>query len=177
MNDFKITPDKSPEFETAMKFVREAEGGYYNHPNDPGGLTNMGITQRDYPLLDIKNLTREQADEIFWQDYWLKSSAYLIPYPAYISFFDSVVNTGRTQANKFLQRVVGATADGIVGPYTRSLLSKKDPVDVAYGIIDQRQTFYDNLAENRPKLAVFLKGWTNRNNNLRNYMQNQLKNA
>ena len=177
MNDFKITPDKSSEFETAMKFVREAEGGYYNHPNDPGGETMFGLTKRDYPLLDIKNLTREQADEIFWQDYWLKSSAYLIPYPAYISFFDSVVNTGRKQANKFLQRVVGATADGIVGPYTRSLLSKKDPVDVAYGIIDQRQTFYNNLAENRPKLAVFLKGWTNRNNNLRNYIQNQLKNA
>jgi len=169
--------EKSKEFEIAMKFVREAEGGLYFNENDPGKLTNMGITQRDYPLLDIKNLTREQADEIFWQDYWLKSSAYLIPYPAYISFFDSVVNTGRKQANKFLQRVVGATADGIVGPYTRSLLSKKDPVDVAYGIIDQRQTFYNNLAENRPKLAVFLKGWTNRNNNLRNYIQNLLKTA
>ena len=177
MNDFKITPDKSPEFQTAMKFVREAEGGYYNHPSDPGGETQFGLTKRDYPLLDIKNITREQADEIFWQDYWLKSSAYLIPYPAYISFFDSVVNTGRKQANKFLQRVVGATADGIVGPYTRSLLSKKDPVDVAYGIIDQRQTFYNNLSENRPKLAVFLKGWTNRNNNLRNYIQNLLKTA
>jgi lysozyme family protein len=92
-------------FQIAMKFVREAEGGYYNHPNDPGGETMFGLTKRDYPLLDIKNLTREQADEIFWQDYWLKSSAYLIPYPAYISFFDSVVNTGRKQANKFLQRV------------------------------------------------------------------------
>lgn len=171
MNHFKITPDKSPEFETAMKFVREAEGGYYNHPNDPGGETQFGLTKRDYPLLDIKNLTREQADEIFWQDYWLKSNAYLIPYPAYISFFDSVVNTGRTQANKFLQRVVGATADGIVGPYTRSLLSKKDPVDVAYGIIDQRQTFYNNLAENRPKLAVFRKGWLARNDRLKKYIQ------
>jgi len=177
MNDFKITPDKSSEFETAMKFVREAEGGYYNHPNDPGGETQFGLTKRDYPLLDIKNITREQADEIFWQDYWLKSNAYLIPYPAYISFFDSVVNTGRKQANKFLQRVVGATADGIVGPYTRSLLSKKDPVDVAYGIIDQRQTFYNNLCDNRPKLAVFRKGWDNRNVNLRNYIQNLLKTA
>lgn len=169
--------EKSKEFEIAMKFVREAEGGLYNHPNDPAGLTNMGITQRDYPLLDIKNLTREQADEIFWQDYWLKSAASLVPFPAYISYFDSCVNTGRTQANKFLQRVVGATADGIVGPYTRSLMSKKDPKDVAFGIIDQRQSFYNNLCEKRPKLAVFKKGWTNRNNNLRDYIQNLLKNA
>jgi lysozyme family protein len=177
MNELKITANKSPEFETAMKFVREAEGGLYNHPNDPAGLTNMGITQRDYPLIDIKNLTREGADEIYWQDYWLKSAAPQVPFPAYISYFDSCVNTGRTQANKFLQRVVGATADGIVGPYTRSLLSKKDPKDVAFGIIDQRQDFYNNLCEKRPKLAVFRKGWTNRNNNLRKYIQNLLKNA
>ena len=46
MNDFKITPDKSPEFETAMKFVREAEGGYYNHPSDPGGETQFGLIIR-----------------------------------------------------------------------------------------------------------------------------------
>lgn len=169
--------EKSKEFEIAMKFVREAEGGLYFNENDPGKLTNMGITQRDYPLIDIKNLSREGADEIFWQDYWLKSAAPQVLYPAYISYFDSCVNTGRTQANKFLQRVVGATADGIVGPYTRSLLSKKDPKDVAFGIIDQRQTFYNNLCENRPKLAVFRKGWTNRNTNLRNYIQNLLKTA
>ena len=177
MNDFKTSSNKSKEFEVAMKFVRGAEGGYYNHPSDPGGETMNGITKRDYPILDVKNLTREQTDEIFWQDYWLKSAAPQVPYPAYISYFDSCVNTGRTQANRFLQRVVGATADGIVGPYTRSLLSKKDPKDVAFGIIDQRQNFYNNLCENRPKLAVFRKGWTNRNTNLRNYIQNLLKTA
>lgn len=177
MNDIKISDNKSPEFETSMKFVREAEGGYYNHPNDPGGETMYGLTKRDYPLLDIKNLTREEADQIFWQDYWLKSSAPLLPFPVYVSYFDSCVNTGRKQANKFLQRSVGATADGIVGPYTRSLLSKKDPKDVTFNIIDQRQNFYEDLSKNRPKLKVFLKGWTNRNNNLREYIKNILKNA
>jgi len=169
--------EKSKEFEIAMKFVREAEGGLYNHPNDPGKITNMGITQRDYPLLDIKNLTREQADEIFWQDYWLKSAAPQVPFPAYISYFDSCVNTGRTQANKFLQRCVGATADGIVGPYTRSLMAKKDPKDLAFDIIDQRQTFYENLSKNRPKLKVFLLGWSNRNRNLRKYIKDLLAKA
>jgi lysozyme family protein len=48
---------------------------------------------------------------------------------------------------------------------------------VAFDIIDQRQNFYNNLCEKRPKLAVFRKGWTNRNNNLRKYIQNLLKNA
>jgi lysozyme family protein len=177
MNDFKITSDKSAEFETAMKFVREAEGGYYNHKNDPGGETMFGLTKRDYPLLDIKNLTREQADEIFWQDYWLKSVAPQVPFPAYISYFDSCVNTGRTQANKFLQRCVGATADGIVGPYTRSLMAKKNPKDLAFDVIDQRQTFYENLCEKRPKLKVFLLGWSNRNKNLRKYIKDLLAKA
>jgi hypothetical protein len=50
-------------------------------------------------------------------------------------------------------------------------MSKKDPVDVAYGIIDQRQTFYNNLCDNRPKLAVFRKGWLARNDRLKKYIQ------
>jgi len=158
-------------FEKAMKFVREAEGGYYNHPNDPGGETMYGLTKRDYPDLDIKNLTREKADEIFFKDYWSMSSADKLSHPSYISYFDSVVNTGRKQANKFLQRALGVVADGVVGPVTLKAAEKADPKELAIKIIDQRQTFYENLTESRPKLKVFLKGWTNRNNNLRKYIR------
>lgn len=159
-------------FEKAMKFVREAEGGYYNHPNDPGGETMYGITKRDYPDLDIKNLSREKADEIFYNDYWVPSIAEKLPEPAYISYFDSAVNTGRTQANRFLQRALGVSADGVVGPITLKAVEKADPKDLAYKIIDQRQKFYELLTESKSKLKVFLKGWTNRNNNLRAYLKN-----
>jgi len=158
-------------FEKAMKFVREAEGGYYNHPNDPGGETMYGITKRDYPDLDIKNLSREKADEIFFNDYWTPSVADKLPEPVFISYFDSAVNTGRTQANRFLQRALGVSADGKVGPITLKAIEKADPKNLAYKIIDQRQTFYENLAKTKPKLKVFLKGWTNRNNNLRKYLK------
>jgi len=158
-------------FEKAMKFVRVAEGGYYNHPNDPGGETMYGITKRDYPHLDIKNLSREKADDIFFYDYWEMSSAERLPEPAFISYFDSVVNTGRRQANKFLQRALGVVADGVVGPVTLRAAEKANPVELANKIIDQRQTFYENLTESRPKLKVFLRGWTNRNNNLRKYIK------
>ena len=158
-------------FQKAMAFVREAEGGYYNHPNDPGGETMYGITKRDYPDLDIKNLSREKADEIFYNDYWSMSVADQLPEPAYISYFDSVVNTGRKQANKFLQRALGVVADGVVGPVTLKAVGNAHATDLANNIIDQRQSFYDKLAESKPKLKVFLKGWTNRNNNLRKYIK------
>lgn len=158
-------------FEKAMKFVRVAEGGYFNHPNDPGGETMYGITKRDYPKLDIKNLSREKADDIFFEDYWSLSSAEKLPEPVYISYFDSVVNTGRKQANRFLQRALSVVADGVVGPVTLKAVEKVDAKELAHKIIDQRQTFYETLSKNRPKLKVFLKGWTNRNNNLRKYIK------
>jgi lysozyme family protein len=159
-------------FEKAMKFVRVAEGGYFNHPNDPGGETMYGITKRDYPNLDIKNLSREKADDIFFEDYWSLSSAEKLPEPVYISYFDSVVNTGRKQANKFLQRALGVVADGIVGPVTLESVEKADAKELAAKIVDQRQTFYENLSVNKPKLKVFLKGWTNRNTNLKHFITN-----
>jgi len=159
-------------FQKAMKFVREAEGGYYNHPNDPGGETMYGITKRDYPDLDIKNLSREKADEIFYNDYWLPSVADKLSEPAYISYFDSVVNAGRKQANKFLQRALSVAANGVVGPVTLKAADQANAKQLANKIIDQRQTFYVNLSESRPKLSVFLKGWTNRNHNLRKYIEN-----
>ncbi len=158
-------------FERAMTFVRVAEGGYYNHPNDPGGETMYGITKRDYPKLDIKNLSREKADDIFFHDYCELSVAEKLPEPAYISYFDSVVNTGRKQSNKFLQRALGVVADGVVGPVTLKAAEKADPLKLDNDIKDQRQTFYVNLSDSKPKLRVFLKGWTNRNNNLRKYIK------
>ena len=76
------------------------------------------------------------------------------------------------QANKFLQRALSVAADGVVGPVTLKAADQANARQLANKIIDQRQTFYVNLSESRPKLSVFLKGWTNRNNNLRKYIEN-----
>lgn len=159
-------------FNKAIKFVLDAEGGYTNHPNDPGGETNFGIDKRSNPEVDIKNLTKEKAIEIYFRKYWELSSAESLPQPLFLSYFDSVVNTGRKQANKFLQRALGVVADGVVGPVTLKAAAAADPIKTAYKLIDQRQTFYENLCDLKPSLSVFLKGWTNRNNNLRNYIKN-----
>lgn len=158
-------------FERAMKFIRVVEGGKFNHPNDPGGFTNMGLTQRDYPKLDLHNLTRKQADDIFYKDYWKKSAAGKLPYPVYISYFDSVVNTGISRANKILQKTVGVKQDGVIGPQTLKAISlHTSPKRLALNIADGKQDFYGRLVKKNAKFKAFIKGWTRRTNALKNYI-------
>ncbi len=66
-------------FEQAVKIILEKEGGYVNHPKDPGGETKFGITKKFYPNVDIKNLTIEKAAEIYRKEYWGKIQAELMP--------------------------------------------------------------------------------------------------
>lgn len=157
-------------FNWIIKFVLDAEGGYTNDAADPGGETNFGIDKRSHPDVDIKHLTEQQAKEIYWNEYWLKFSCDRFKAPVGEVYFDCCVNTGATQSNKFLQRAVGTQADGIIGPKTVTSLASEDPKILANSIISQRQRFYENLAEKRPTLKKFLKGWTNRNNNLKRYI-------
>lgn len=85
-------------FETAIEFTLDWEDGYVDHPEDKGGPTKFGISQTAYPHLDIKNLTKEQAIEIYYEDYWLKSRAYLYPLPKCLILLDIAVLTGVSRA-------------------------------------------------------------------------------
>ena len=90
------------DFEKALKFVLKWEGGYSNDPRDPGGETKYGISKRSYPELDISKLTLKQAEEIYYQNYWLKTGCDELPYPFNIVVFDTAVNMGRRRALEFL---------------------------------------------------------------------------
>jgi lysozyme family protein len=157
-------------FDWIIKFVLEAEGGYTNDPVDPGGETNYGIDKRSHPDVNIKTLTEEQAKEIYFKEYWVKFNCEQYAKPVGEVYFDCCVNTGAKQSNKFLQRAVSVAPDGIMGPKTFAAIHKADAYQLAFKVIDQRQTFYENLATSKPALKKFLKGWTNRNTNLRNYI-------
>ena len=157
-------------FQCALEFVFDAEGGYTNHPNDPGGETNFGIDKRSHPNEDIKNLTKERAADIYYNDYWLKSCAQHLPKLIAIAYFDSAVNTGIKQANRFLQRAVSVKDDSVIGPITLDAVTHAEPKSTANRLIDYRQAFYNGLADSRPKLRGFLKGWTNRNTNLKAFL-------
>lgn len=147
----------SNNFDRAIVEVLKHEGGYVDHPNDPGGETNYGITKRNYPKLDIKNLTKAEAVAIYKRDYWL---SYLdeLPYPVAAKVFDMIVNMGIRQAIKLAQRAAGVPDDGVLGAITAKALIDT-PVEK---ICEQQEKFYNTLATTKPKLRVFLKGWLKR---------------
>lgn len=173
-------------FEKALSFTLRWEGGYVNHPDDPGGATNFGVTQGVYNAFrkskgletqTVRIITKNEVDEIYLTNYWGRANCDDV---AHVSeelaavHFDSAVNHGVGQANKFLQRTVGVDADGIFGNRTmtavRLAVSKGD--DVVSGYIGQREIFYRTLVHNKPKMGVFLKGWLNRIESLRKFVDN-----
>lgn len=105
-------------FEKAVKIILKHEGGYINHPSDPGGETNFGISKRAYPDVDIANLTEEEAAEIYKRDYWDRVKGDELPYPIALCVFDTAVNSGVSRASRWLQETCNAYPDGIVGPNT-----------------------------------------------------------
>lgn len=97
----------SEDFKRAVKFIFKWEGGYSNDKNDPGGETNFGISKRAYPNEDIKNMTRDRAEKIYYENYWIKSGCDKLPEPLNIVVFDTAVNMGRSRAKKFLKECWG----------------------------------------------------------------------
>lgn len=148
-------------FEDSIDFVLRNEGGLVDNPKDPGGLTNFGISQRRYPNLDIRNLTVDQAKEIYKRDYWLFDG---IAYQAVATkLFDAYVNMGHT-AIKLAQAIVGATQDGFYGANTEARINAMDPVKfLGYYRIWLVQ-HYQDIVLRHPDQAVFLKGWLRRAN-------------
>lgn len=110
-------------FERALTIILREEGGYVNDPTDPGGETNFGISKRQYPDVDIKNLTHEQVAAIYKRDYWDKVKGDELPWPLCLFVFDAAVNQGcdakaNYAAQKLLQKALDVAQDGILGPAT-----------------------------------------------------------
>tara|TARA_R100000655_G_C2952384_1_gene187508 strand:+ start:237 stop:713 length:477 start_codon:yes stop_codon:yes gene_type:complete len=153
------------EFKDAIKIVLKHEGGYVNDPVDPGGETNMGISKKAYPFLDIKNLTIKQASDIYFKDYWLKGKVSKVPEELRMIYFDMVVNMGRSRAVKILQEAISAkgvktTIDGGIGPQTISnaLKSGLEPERLR----SYRVKYYADLVNRKPKLGKYWYGWYRR---------------
>ncbi len=89
-------------WEKSIAFVLAHEGGYVNDPADPGGETNMGITKRYHPTVDIKNLTVDQAKSIYFTDYWVPAGCGSLPDGLDLMHFDCAVNEGVGTASAIL---------------------------------------------------------------------------
>lgn len=106
------------DFATAFERLIGHEGGYVNHPADPGGETKYGITKRSYPGEDIAGMTLERAKQIYYRDYWGPAGCDVVPDGIKFDLFDMAVNAGVKPAVKTLQRAAGETVDGVLGPRT-----------------------------------------------------------
>lgn len=102
-------------FDKAVEMVLREEGGLVNDPKDPGGLTNFGISKRQFPDVDVARLTRDGAIAIYRANYWNVCKCDELPWPLSLFVFDSAVNQGADAAIKMLQRALGVAQDGIVG--------------------------------------------------------------
>lgn len=112
----------SDRFDSILRKLHITEGGYVNSPNDPGGETKFGISKRSYPHLDIKNLTKEQADKIYFDDFWMAMRCDQMPLGMDEFVMDFAVNSGVPTVKKKLQQALGVLPDGKIGAVTLAAL-------------------------------------------------------
>lgn len=137
------------DFQRAMTFVARWEGGKVDNPNDPGGRTNKGVTQRVYDLWrerqglakrDVFEIEDAEAHAIYERDYWKAAACDTLAWPLSLVQFDTAVNCGCSRA-------------------LRWLMDSGQSVATYLGL---RRAHYDRIIAKNPKLAVFRKGWLNR---------------
>ena len=154
-------------FVRAVVRVLENEGGYVKLANDPGGETSFGISHRDYPALDIRNLTREAAIGIYFRDFWSAGRYPELPESLAVKLFDLSINMGPSHAARCLQRALRAcgnpiTEDGLVGDETVRATIRADPTVLLCAFRSEAAGYYRSAAEASPREAGFLEGWLSR---------------
>lgn len=142
-------------FRQAVAWVIEREGGgtVTDDPDDPGGLTRWGISKRAFPHTDIRNLSREEAEDIYLRKYWLVCKCDAFPPPVAVALFDSAVNQGPGKAVRLLQRALGVEDDGAIGDDTLSAAMRAVPGELLVQYLSRRAVDYARLD---PK---FHRGW------------------
>lgn len=154
-------------YDHCLEMVLHHEGGYVDHPDDPGGETNMGITKRVWEEWggekDMIDLEVEDVMPIYRENYWDRVKGDHLPSGLDLCVFDFGVNAGTGRAAKLLQKLVGATPDGAIGPNTLAKVDNFIAQETLEGTITeyqhQRQRYYESLRH----FETFGRGWTRRN--------------
>lgn len=153
-------------YEKCLEIILHHEGGYVNHPKDPGGETNLGVTKRVYEewggTKDMKDLTVEDVAPIYQKNYWNRVRGDDLPAGLDLCVFDFGVNAGTGRSAKFLQRLVGTTVDGGIGPATIGAVNAYVQIEGIEATIEafqnSRQEYYESLST----FETFGRGWTRR---------------
>ena len=158
-------------WDASFEMVLKHEGGFVNHPKDPGGMTNLGVTQRAWegyvgkPVDEafMRKLTPEVVKPFYKTMYWDKIKGDQLPAGVDYAAYDLAVNSGVGRAAKYLQQIAGVTADGVIGPRSMEAIKKCDAEGVVDKICNMRMTFLKGLGT----FETFGKGWTIRVNDVK----------
>jgi len=153
-------------FDAALKAVLHHEGGFVNHPADPGGMTNLGVTKKvweewvghEVDEKTMRALTPELVGPMYKAKYWDKIKGDDLPEGVDYTVFDAAVNSGPGRAAKWLQSCVGVEPDGGIGPKTLAAVAAFDPAELVEDYAKRRLSFLMDL----PHWGTFGKGWGRR---------------
>ena len=165
-------------FEQCMGWLLEHEGGYVNHPSDPGGETNFGVTRAVYEQYagrqvmdgEMEGLTHDDVYPIYRENYWNRVRGDDLPSGVDWSVFDWGVNSGTSRAAKALQRIAGVEQDGGIGPMTLQAVLEVEPAEIVEQMHHMRDGFYRSLST----FDMFGRGWIRRNDETKEQALNLL---
>ena len=153
-------------FTRSLALVLKSEGHFVNHPSDPGGMTNLGVTKKaweawvKHPVdeAEMRSLTPEIVAPFYKTRYWDACKCDQLPLGVDYAVFDFAVNAGVGRASKTMQTALGTAADGIVGPATIGVATNADPDHFLEKFSQAKEQFYRNL----PTFCHFGRGWLRR---------------
>ena len=159
--------------------VIKHEGGFVDHPADPGGMTNLGVTRKVYSEWlgreategEMRGLTKADVSPLYKK--WYFDAVKADDLPAGVDYFtvDIAINSGPRRAAKMLQKCVAAKPDGAIGPMTLKAVADNDSTELIEKLADARQDFYESLKT----FKTFGKGWTRRNKEVRAHSLRMVK--
>lgn len=153
-------------WDACFEMVLKHEGNFVNHPKDPGGMTNLGVTKnswerylgREVSEADMRALTPEVVKPFYKSMYWDKIKGDELPSGIDYAAYDLAVNSGVGRAAKYLQEIAGVTADGVIGPKSLEAIKSCDAKETVDAICDMRMDFLKGLST----FGTFGNGWTDR---------------
>ena len=153
-------------WDSAFKLMLASEGGFVNHPSDPGGMTNLGVTKatweawvgRESNEKEMRSLTPEMVEPLYKRKFWDACKCDEMPSGIDYLVFDFAVNAGPGRSAKILQTAVGATPDGGIGPMTLAAVDQFSAEELVEKFSQAKEDFYRSLNT----FETFGKGWLNR---------------
>jgi len=153
-------------FAACLPVILHHEGGWADHPKDPGGATKKGVNLATYSKYlgrqatkdELRNISDADIQQIYRSLYWNRAACDQLPTGVDLVVFDMAVNSGPGRAVKLLQEIVGSTPDGGIGPQTLAAVAKQNPLSLIEQYSEARRVFYKSLGA----YVTFGKGWLRR---------------